>query len=63
MLQCGKHGHFARECTEPKKVRPNSITNNYVLVSNFVLLTESRPLWTVDSGATDHVVRDRVEFV
>ncbi|KAK0588887.1 hypothetical protein LWI29_006625 [Acer saccharum] len=28
-----------------------------------VLLTESRPLWTVDSGAIDHVARDRATFV
>ena len=33
------------------------------MVSSSVLLTESRPLWTVDSGATDHVARDRAAFV
>ena len=60
---CGKQGHFARECTKPKKVRPNSITDTYVLVSSSVLLTESCPLWTVDSGATYHVARDRAAFV
>ncbi|KAK1569225.1 hypothetical protein Q3G72_034035 [Acer saccharum] len=58
-----RKGHFDRECTEPKKVQPNSITDNYVLVSSSVLLTESRPLWTVDSGAIDHVARDRATFV
>ena len=53
---CGKLGHFAREC------KPNSI-NKYAYVSSSILLTESRPLWTVDLGAIDHVARDRGAFV
>ena len=28
-----------------------------------ILLTESRPMWTVDSGATDHIARDRDTYV
>ena len=32
-------------------------------VSSTVLLTDSYPLWTMDSGATDHVARDRAAYV
>ena len=65
---CGNKGHFARECTEPKKVMSylSSLNRNLVsgiFVSSTVLLTESHPMWTVDSGATDHVARDINEFV
>ena len=48
-----KKGHFARECTEPKKV---SILNNsaitYVCTHVFVA-----------QGATKHIARDRVGCV
>ena len=60
---CSKLGHFAREYTEPKKMRPNSALLNYVLVTSFVLLTDSRPMWMVNSGAIDHIVRDHDAFV
>ena len=39
----------------------NSIDD--IFVSSTVLLTEAHPMWTVDSGAMHHVVRDRSEFV
>ena len=60
---CSKLGHFARECTKPKKVRPNSTLLNYVLVSCSVLPTDSRPMWIVDSEATNHIAYDRNAFV
>ena len=60
---CSKPGYFARECTEPKKVRPNYNLLNYVLVRSSVLLTESHPMWTVHSRATDHIARDRDAYV
>ena len=60
---CSKLGRFARECTESKKVRPNYTLLNYALVTSSVLLTESRPVWIVDSRATDHIARDRDAYV
>ena len=59
---CGNKGHFARECTEPKRVRSCS-NNSCAHVSSCVILTESIPLWIVDSIATDHIVRDRGTYV
>ena len=61
-------GHFARDCTEPKKVLSSLSSScshfiNEIFISSTVLLTESVPMWTVDSGATDHVARDRTAFV
>ncbi|CAA7035581.1 unnamed protein product [Microthlaspi erraticum] len=60
---CGSLGHFARECTEAKKVLSLDSTCKYAYVSSCVMLTESHPLWIVDSGATDHVARSREAFV
>ena len=59
---CGKKGHFAHKCTEQKKVCPE-LNNSITLVSSCVMLTESIPLWTVDSAATDHITRDRGAYV
>ena len=43
---CGKKGHFTRECTEPKKVTPNPISH-HVFVTSHVLIANSAPMWTV----------------
>ena len=59
---CGKNGHLACECTEPKRVRSCS-KNSCAYVSSCVMLTESIPLWIVDSAATDHLARDRGAYV
>ena len=58
----GKKGHFARECTEPKKVSfLNNRTITYVCTHVFVAHTILG--WIVDSGATKHIARDRVGCV
>ena len=59
---CGKNGHFARECTEQKKVCLE-LNNSITFVSSCVMLTESIPLWTVDSVAIGHIARDRGAYV
>ena len=59
---CGKKGHFAHECTEPKKVTPNPISH-HVFVTSHVLVANSTPMWTIDSAAIEHVARDRVGFI
>ena len=59
---CGKKGHFARECTESKKVTTNPISR-CVFVTSHVMIAHFTPVWTVDSVATDHVARDRVGFM
>ena len=59
---CGKKGHFARECIEQKKVCPE-LNNSITLVSSCVMLIESIPLWTIDSAITDHIARDRGAYV
>ena len=60
---CGNLGHFARDCTELKKVLPNSSFVSRAYVSSCVLFVKSIPLWIVDSRAMDHITRDRGAFV
>ncbi|KAL0453669.1 UNVERIFIED_CONTAM: hypothetical protein Slati_1345000 [Sesamum latifolium] len=59
---CQKMGHFARECTEPKKVRPNRNSPNS-FVCSYVFVANSLLGWIVDTGATKHVTRDRAGFI
>jgi hypothetical protein len=61
-FNCGKPGHFACNCTEPKVMfNQNHPFNLYV--SSCLMLDESVPFWTIDLGATDHIARDRTTFV
>ncbi|KAH0747420.1 hypothetical protein KY285_009077 [Solanum tuberosum] len=60
---CQELRYLARECTEPKKVAFLNASLSATYVSSTSLLTESYPMWIVDSGSTDHVSRDREAFV
>ena len=58
---CNKVGHFARDCTEAKVCA--SLTRSSLYVTSCCMIAEAFPLWTVDSGATDHIVQDRTAFL
>ena len=60
---CGKKGHFIDDCKEPKKVNDLSTVVSTIYVSSSVFLNESYPLWTVDSGATNHAAKEMSAFV
>uniref|UniRef100_A0A2N9IG39 Integrase catalytic domain-containing protein n=1 Tax=Fagus sylvatica TaxID=28930 RepID=A0A2N9IG39_FAGSY len=67
---CNKLGHFARDCTEPKKVSlPLDLSSIYVcypssiFVCSHVFVAKSISDWIIDTGATRHVARDRAGFV
>jgi len=61
-FNCGKPGHFARNYTEPKVMFNHNHPSN-LYVSSFLMFAESVPFWTVDSGVTDHIARDRTTFM
>ena len=64
VIQLQMLGHFACEFTEPKTVAfLNNESLSAIYVSSTSLLTESYPMWIVDSGSTDHESQDREMFV
>ncbi|KAH0720304.1 hypothetical protein KY284_005334 [Solanum tuberosum] len=63
VLQLPSTGHFARECTEPKKAAFLNASLSDTYVSNTSLLSESYPMWIVDSASTDYVSQDTQAFV
>ena len=56
-FNCGKPGHIARDCTVPNVMFTHNHPSN-LYVCSCIMLVESVPFWTIDSGATDHIVRD-----
>ena len=60
---CSKLGHFACECTEPKKVPSNLVSNFDCFMANQNLNAHPIPFWTVDLGATYHLAWIRVGFI
>ena len=62
-FNCQQKGHFAKSCTAPRKVLLICSSVSESCVSSSAFLTESNPLWIADSGATDHVTKDRESFV
>ncbi|KAK4435191.1 hypothetical protein Salat_0682400 [Sesamum alatum] len=59
---CQKMGHVARDCIEPKKVRPNPNSPSSFVCSQ-VFVANSLLGWTVDTDTMKHVTRDRAGFV
>ena len=60
---CEKLEHFTHECIESKKVPSNLVSNFDCFVANQNLNAHPIPIWTVDSGATNHLAWTRVGFV
>ena len=58
-----KLGHFARDCTEPKKVHTKSTKLHNMYVIDSIYMTETHPLWIVDLGPTEHVANERGAYV
>ena len=46
-FNCGKLGHFARDCTKPKVIY-DQIPFHNAFVSSYLMLTEIVPYWTID---------------
>ena len=61
-FNCGKPGHFAHDCTEPK-VKYDQIHFYDVFVSSCLVLIKTVPFYTVDLTTTDHIARDRNAYV
>ncbi|KAK2993245.1 hypothetical protein RJ640_015724 [Escallonia rubra] len=60
-FNCQQQRHFARDCTEPKRVRSESLSQLYV--SSHVMVADSQSVWFVDTCARKYVAYDRVGFV
>ena len=61
-FNCGKLGHFAHDCIEPKVMFDHNSPSN-IFVSSCLMLAETVPFWTINSVAIDQVARDRTFLV
>ena len=61
-FNCGKPGHFDRDCIEPKVIYDQIHFHN-AFVSSCLMLTETVPYWTIDLAITDHIARDHNDYV
>jgi len=59
---CGRKGHYARDCPEPSKVPfPTKILE--VNVCSHAFAANSLPQWIEYMGTTEHIVQDKAGFV
>lgn len=60
---CGKEGHFARDCTEPNKVLP-TFDSRFFYVTSHIMVAHTSPYnWILDTGPTQHIAMNRSGFV
>jgi hypothetical protein len=61
-FNCGKPSYFARDWTEPNVMFNHNHPSN-LYVSSCLMLALFVSFWTVNSGVTNHIARDRTIFV
>jgi len=61
-FNCNQMGHYACDCTKYKKMLYYAHASDFN-VAGFFFLFETNPIWIIDSGATDHIARDREAFL
>lgn len=68
---CGKHGHYARDCRLPKKVVENSnlikeeesSENGFLLMAYHEAKADDDSVWYLDTGASNHMSGQKHLFV